>query len=656
MNLTQFSSSTHNLKIDDPFWSDYISRVREVMVPYQWEALNDRAEGAEPSRAIVNFKIAAGREHGEFYGMVFQDSDVFKWLEATSYLLETRRDSVLEAIADELIDLIVEAQREDGYLNTYFLLKEPGKEWTNLAECHELYCAGHFIEAAVAYFRATGKRKLLDAACRFADYIDTVFGTAPGKLPGYDGHQEIELALVKLYHACGDEKYLKLSGYFLDQRGRKPHFFEQEWEKRGQTIHFPHLQMVHEHEYSQSHLPVREQTTAEGHAVRLVYMCTAMADIAAETGDQEMLAACHKLWDNIVHKRMYITGGIGSMEQGESFTTDYDLPPDLAYAETCASIGLIFFARRMQRLDRNSKYADVIERALYNTVIGGMSLDGTKFFYVNPLEVDPGILGKNKNYNHIKAERQGWFTCACCPPNISRLLASLGEYIYSVQDQTVYIELYIGSRMETVIGGESICLEQDSHYAADGTSTVTVRMKAPEAAFTLALRMPDWCDEAELEIAGERLQFHSGEQDGYIRLHRVWRNGDSLSIRFAMPVRRMKSHPSVRESFGEVALQRGPFVYCLEEADNGKELYSLLLAKDARFELKEKEFLTPLAGLKSIIASGIRIQTGSDWESALYRGDSSWTSQQVRLEFIPYFAWANRGAGEMCVWVSEEQS
>ncbi|WP_338044359.1 glycoside hydrolase family 127 protein [Paenibacillus pinistramenti] len=403
------------IHIQDEFWSEYVRLVREVMVPYQWEALNDNVEGAEPSHAIANFRIAGGLEQGEFYGMVFQDSDVAKWLEAVAYLLETRPDPQLEEVADSVIDIVVKAQREDGYINTYFTLKEPGHEWTNLAECHELYCAGHMIEAATAYYRATGKRKLLDAVCRFADYMDKVFGTEPGKLHGYDGHQEIELALVKLFQATGEEKYLQLSRYFLDQRGAKPHFFEEEWENRGRTVHFPQLSMAHDHLYNQSHLPVREQHQAEGHAVRLVYMCTAMADIAAETGDIEMLAACDRLWNSIVNRRMYITGGIGSMEQGESFTADYDLPGDLAYAETCASVGLIFFARRMRKLRRSSTYADIIERALYNTVISGMSLDGTKFFYVNPLEVYPDVIGKNKNYDHVKPERQGWFTCLPAP-------------------------------------------------------------------------------------------------------------------------------------------------------------------------------------------------------------------------------------------------
>lgn len=645
------SPARGRVQIDDPFWSEYIRLVREVMVPYQWEALNDRIAGAEPSHAIRNFKIAAGREEGEFYGMVFQDSDVSKWLEAVAYLLETARDPALEDIADEVIDLLAAAQREDGYLNTYFMLKEPGKEWSNLAECHELYCAGHLIEAATAYYRATGKRKLLDLASRYADYIADVFGTEPGKLHGYDGHQEIELALVKLFHATGEEKYLQLSRYFLDQRGSQPHYFEQEWEKRGRTLHFPQLSMVHDHEYSQSHLPVREQTTAEGHAVRMVYMCTAMADIALETGDEAMLAACRKLWENIVNKRMYVTGGIGSMEQGESFTADYDLPPDLAYAETCASVGLIFFARRMLALEHNSKYADVMERALYNTVISGMSLDGTKFFYVNPLEVYPEVLGKNKNYNHVKAVRQGWFTCACCPPNVSRLLASLGDYIYSAQGDTLYVELYIGGRTEMVVGGVPIAIEQFSSYTSDGKVRLVVE---PERAgkFTVALRLPDWCREVRVTMNGESRAYHAGNADGYIHMTREWSSGDTVELCFAMPVTRVKGHPHIRQTFSKVALQRGPFVYCLEEADNGKRLYQLRLPSEGEYTLAEEHGFPK--GIKTISVSGERIRPEAGWGEGLYASGSTWSSRKQELKFIPYFTWANRGEGEMSVWVGEE--
>lgn len=646
------TAASGKVQIQDVFWSEYIRLVREVMVPYQWEALNDRIEGAAPSHAIRNFKIAAGREEGGFYGMVFQDSDVGKWLEAVAYLLETQRDSALEDIADEVIELLIAAQRADGYLNTYFLLKEPGQEWSNLAECHELYCAGHLIEAATAYYRATGKRKLLDAVSRYADYIASVFGTGPGKLHGYDGHQEIELALVKLFHATGEKKYLELGRYFLEQRGQQPHYFEEEWERRGRTLHFPELSMVHDHLYSQSHLPVREQATAEGHAVRLVYMCTAMADIALETKDAGLLAACRKLWDNIVNRRMYITGGIGSMEQGESFTADYDLPPDLAYAETCASVGLIFFARRMLALDHHRKYADVLERALYNTVISGMSLDGTRFFYVNPLEVYPEVLGKNKNYKHVKAERQGWFTCACCPPNVARLLASLGDYMYSAQGDTLYVELYIGGQLETVINGLPLRLEQHSSYGTDGNVRFVVDPEQ-EREFTIALRLPDWSNEAIVSINGQANTYSGGSADGYIHLTRSWASGDAIEVCFAMPVQRMKGHPHIRQTFSKVALQRGPFVYCLEEADNGKRLYQLRLAAGRAYTLAGEPGFP--AGIQTLSVPGIRAQPEGEWPAeGLYSSGASWTGREVQLKFIPYFAWANRGAGEMSVWIEEE--
>ncbi|MDQ0091962.1 DUF1680 family protein [Paenibacillus anaericanus] len=636
--------------IHDPFWSEYIRLVRKVVVPYQWEALNDRVPEAEPSHAITNFKIAAGEAQGEFYGMVFQDSDVAKWLEAVAYLLETQSDPDLEQIADEVIEIITKAQQPDGYLNTYFTLKEPGNRWTNLAECHELYCAGHMIEAGVAYYQATGKRVLLDVVCRFADYIDTVFGNEPGQLQGYDGHQEIELALMKLYHATGEDKYLRLSSYFLEQRGAKPDFYEDQWEKRGKTTHFPQLTMTFDHAYSQAHLPVRKQDTAEGHAVRLVYMCTAMADLAAETGDPGLLEACRKLWSNIVNKRMYITGGIGSMEHGESFTMDYDLPGDTAYAETCASIGLIFFAQRMLRISPDSKVADVMERALYNTVVSGMSQDGKKFFYVNPLEVYPEAHGKNRIYDHVKPERQGWFGCACCPPNIARLLASLGDYVYTMQDGTVYVQLYIGSELNTEVNGRPIKLEQHSKYTSDGE--VNFRIRTEEALrFTLALRMPDWCDRVEVTVGGEQHEFKQGDQDGYIRLNRVWEQGEEIDVVFSMPVLRMKAHPLVRQTFGKVALQRGPFVYCLEEADNGAELYQLKLPLNSSFEVRRDDRIHE--GLNVIHVTGERWMAAENWQEHLYRSDAHWIKESTELKFIPYFTWANRGLGEMSVWVEE---
>ena len=638
-------------RIEDPFWSEYIRLVREVVVPYQWDALNDRVPEAEPSYAIRNFKIAAGEERGRFRGMVFQDSDVAKWLEAAAYLLETEPDPALEAAADEVIGLIGRAQGDDGYVNTYFTLEEPEGRWTNLAECHELYVAGHLIEAGVAYWRATGKTSLLRIASRLADYIDTVFGPEPGKLHGYDGHPEIELALMKLYEASGNEAYMRLSQYFLNQRGAKPDFYSDQWEKRGGAVHFHELDMNRDLAYSQAHLPVREQRSAEGHAVRLVYMCAGMADVAAETGDEEMMEACRRLWRSIVSRRMYITGGIGSQRHGESFTLDYDLPGDTAYAETCASIGLVFFARRMLEHDPHAEYADVMERALYNTVVGGMSRDGRRFFYVNPLEVFPALIGRNRNYDHVKPVRQGWFGCACCPPNIARLLASLGQYIYVGKGRTIYANLYIGGESRWEIDGAEVMLEQQSDYAWNGKSRLTIRTGRP-VELTLALRIPDWTDASgvELLVNGALHPIEGAIADGYARLTRAWESGDQVDIRFPLEIRRMKGHPSVRHTVGKVALQRGPFVYCLEEADNGPELHRLRLPGDG--ELLARRDGSLLGGLTVIEGTGERISDPPD-EDKLYAADVDWGTEPAALRWIPYYAWANRGEGEMAVWIGE---
>jgi DUF1680 family protein len=639
------------VQIKDDFWSEYVRLVREVVVPYQWDALNDRVPGAEPSHAIKNFKIAAGEEKGDFYGMVFQDSDVAKWLEAVSYLLATKPDTEMERIADEVIDTIAKAQQEDGYLNTYFTLKEPDKKWMDLCECHELYCAGHMIEAAVAYFEATGKRKLLDVVSLFADYIDTVFGKEPGKIRGYDGHQEIELALVKLYHATGNEKYLKLSQYFLDERGQQPYFYDEEWEKRGKNNHWPFSFMVNDKAYSQAHLPVREQDTAVGHAVRLVYMCSGMADVAAETGDLGLLEACRKLWNNIVTRQMYVTGGIGAMAHKEAFTVDYDLPNDTVYAETCASIGLIFFAQRMLRLEPKSKYADVMERALYNTVVSGMSRDGKSFFYVNPLEVNPTACGKNHNYDHIKPERQGWFGCACCPPNVARLLASLGQYIYSLNDRTIFTHLYIGGQAEFELDGQSVIIDQESQLPWEGSVQfkITVGQKTD---FTLALRIPDWCDGSVVTLNGEDITLKVNVIDGYALVKNNWENGDVVYLTLPMNVSRMKGHPLVRQTAGKVALQRGPLVYCLEEADNGNNLHQIILPKQAEFKVSYDP--QTVGGLETITVEAER-QVTRDWGEELYRREAVVRSEQVDVTFIPYYAWANRGVGEMQVWVREKE-
>ena len=374
-------------QIDDPFWSRKRETVRTQMIPYQWRALNDQVEGAAPSHCIKNFKIAAGLEEGKFEGRVFQDSDVAKWLEAVGYALSWHKDEELERTADEAIDIIAAAQQPDGYLDTYYIINGLDKRWTNLMNNHELYCAGHMIEAGIAYYEGTGKRKLLDVVIRLADCIDRTFGPEEGKLHAYPGHEIIEMALVRLYHLTKEEKYLNLAKYFIDERGQEPLYFKEEREKYGNTYYWE--DSLFQEQYFQAGKPVREQKEAEGHAVRAVYLYSGMASAAKETGDMSLWEACTRLWENVARRQMYITGAIGSSDYGEAFTFDYDLPNDTAYGETCASIGLIFWARRMLEVEPKSEYADVMEQALFNTCLSGMSLDGRKFFYVNPLEVNP---------------------------------------------------------------------------------------------------------------------------------------------------------------------------------------------------------------------------------------------------------------------------
>ncbi|MGG1513910.1 beta-L-arabinofuranosidase domain-containing protein [Paenibacillus oryzisoli] len=638
---------TGKVRIEDSFWSPYIRLVKEVVLPYQWEALNDGIEDAEPSHAIRNFRIAAGQEAGMFGGMVFQDSDVYKWLEAASYMLSVQPDPGLEAIADDVVELLAQAQQPDGYLNTYFTLKEPEHRWSNLAECHELYCAGHLIEAGVAYFQATGKRKLLDVCCRYADYVDSVFGSEPEKLQGYDGHQEIELALMKLYEVTGNEQYVKLSQFFLDERGRQPSFYAQEYEKRENKVHFKELNMAFDLKYSQSHLPVREQDTAVGHAVRLVYMCTGMAHVAGVTGDASLLEACRKLWANIVHKQMYITGAIGAMAYGESFTIDYDLPNDTVYGETCASIGLIFFARRMLENEPKGEYADVLERALYNTVLGGMAMDGKHFFYVNPLEVHPKANEVNPIYGHVKIQRQPWFGCSCCPPNIARLLASLNHYVYTARGDTLYVHLYIGGEAELRIDGQPVRIQQDSGYTSDGVVSLSIQDIGAAGPFTLAFRVPAWCEDVVYRLNGT-IYLPDDVRDGYAYLTRAWQSGDRLELLFNMQVQLIQSHPLVRQNAGKVALQRGPFLYCLEEADNGSHLHLLEIDREAAFTVEYDPYL--LDGLSTIRVEALRTEVPAEG-AHLYAPHKAWAQSRVMSTFIPYYAWGNRGSGEMMVWV-----
>lgn len=661
-------SSIKKVKVQTGLFGRIGKLMREYVIPYQWEILNDRvdtvpdhsienfsvASGEKvdyPSHCIANFRIAAGEQKGDFYGMVFQDSDLAKWLEAAAYSLMTNPDAGLESEADAVIKLIGRAQQSNGYLNTFFTIKEPEKRWTNLCECHELYCAGHMMEAAVAYYQATGKRELLDIMLRMAYCIDSVLGPAEdGKLPGYPGHEEIELALVKMYQVTGDEKLIKLANYFIDERGKKPLYFDQEFEKRNHDSHFwylypPNGMYSNGRKYAQYHLPVREQKAFEGHAVRCMYMASGMADVARVKGDKSLLEACKTLYENMAGRRMYITGGIGSTPNGEMFTFDYDLPNDLVYGETCASIGLVFFMQRMLMLEQDSKYADTMERALFNTCIAGMSLDGRNFFYVNPLEVDPTASKNNPNRKHVLAVRPAWFGCACCPPNLARLVTSLGQYIYGVKDNKIFVHLYMSNEASLELSNGCANLEMETNYPYEGS----INIRASQGNYSLCLRIPEWSrNQWNVKVNGKEVQ--AIVENGYAVANRQWNEGDMLQLTLDMQVKRIYANPRVSKDVGRVAIQRGPLVYCLESIDNGPGLQQVYLPPDARFSVINRP--DKLEGIIEIKTEGLRIKDAG--EDHLYFYNTSFEYEKVPLTFIPYYSWANRGENEMTVWVHEK--
>lgn len=651
MQSDVIEADLNQISITDPFLGEYQRLIRDVVIPYQWEALNDNIAEAEPSHALTNYRIAAGLEKGEFYGMVFQDSDVTKWLEAVAWSLSQKPDSALEQTADDVIELLAKAQCDDGYLNTWYTVKEPGLRWTNVAECHELYCAGHLFEAAVAFYNATGKRRLLDIACRFADHINNVFGPGQNQLHGYPGHPEIELALMRLYEVTQEPRYQALARFFLDERGKQPYYYDTEFEKRGGTWHWDNwgdAWMVKDKAYTHAHKPLAEQSEAVGHAVRSVYLMTGLAHIARMTQDEEKRQTCLRIWNNMVQRRMYITGGIGSQGIGEAFTSDYDLPNDTAYGESCASIGLMMFARRMLEMEGDAHYADVMERAFYNTVLGGMALDGKHFFYVNPLETQPKSIPHNHIYDHIKPVRQRWFGCACCPPNIARTLVAIGHYIFTPRPDALFINFYAGSKAQFAVAGGELQLTMTGNYPWDERVEITIDNVQP-VAHTLALRLPAWCDNPQILVNGEKAM---GEvRKGYLHLYRHWQQGDTLTLTLPMTVKRVYANPRVRHTAGKVAIQRGPLIYCLEEADNASELHNLSLPRDS--VVREIAGTGVLQGKVLLQAEGLRLPTSQENEP-LYSFDKPLTRvEKQTLTFIPWFSWANRGEGEMRVWVDE---
>ncbi len=623
------------------FLAERARLVREVVIPYQWEALNDRVAGAEPSGCVHNFQVAAGEKPGKFHGLFWQDSDLAKWIEAAAYRLATHPDAALDAELDRLIATLAKAQGADGYLNTYFQLVEPQQRWANLRDCHELYVAGHLIEAGVAHFRATGKRTLLAVVGKLADLIERTFGLGPGQIPGYCGHEEVELALMKLARATGEARYARLAAYFINQRGQEPNYLAEETKRRGDPLpwhmYFDGLGTL------QAARPVRELAEPVGHAVRQMYLLAAMADVALDLGDDSLRRTCRRLWDRIVQGHLYLTGGVGSEPYGEKFTEPFDLPPDRAYAETCAAIGVIFFARRMLEDELRGEYADVMERALYNNVLSGMSLDGTKFFYVNPLELIPAVAKRRYECHLVKTQRVGWFGCACCPPNVARLLASLGEYVASQRPDGLALHLYAECDLRFAVAGVGVRLAVRTDYPWTEAVALEVQPESPQE-FTLHLRVPGWCRGARLAVNGAAHAL--APVDGYAALRRVWRAGDRVELTLPLPVERVRADPRVATVAGCVALQRGPVVYCLEQADNGALLAALSLPHAAELTARHDPAL--LGGCVVIEGPGLRLPTGL----ALYQTTPPEPAAQS-LRAIPYGLWANRGEGEMRVWIRE---
>lgn len=575
MDQKNFSKplSLAKVQVTDAFWKKEMELVRTEVIPYQWNALNDNVPGAAPSFCMRNYRRAGevekerkakgdkfvqikypldtfetlpkdGKMDGRFYGFLFQDTDFTKWVEAVAYSLTQHPDPELEKTADEAIEAVCAAQREDGYLDTYYLINDQDMIFTNLKDNHELYCFGHLTEGAVAYYQATGKDHLLKAAERFADFIASKLGHGEGKKAGYPGHEIAEMALMRLYDLTGEQKYLDLAKYFIDERGTKPYYYD-------------------------------------------------------------------------------------------------DLPNDTAYAETCASIGLVFFARRMLEIQAKAEYADVMELALYNGVLSGMALDGKSFFYVNPLEVLPEACHKDERKFHVKPIRQKWFGCACCPPNLARTVSSVASYAYTENDTTLFVHLYMGGTVE----GEKVKASITSEFPWDGHVSVTCESDTKEP-YTFAFRIPGWCASYEKEIPkGAEVE----EKDGYLYVTKVWAKGETIRLNFPMEIQFLASNPLVREDAGRVAVKRGPVVYCMEEADNGKNLHLTKLCVNGE---KTAEAADELGEhFVRVTAEGRRMKLGDAEKQPLYHLYQKEEEEKTKLKLIPYYMWNNRGEGEMQVWI-----
>lgn len=612
------------------FWGQRADVVAERTV----HILYDRSVAAGMLDQIDIERTAPGKvvsyDGGLMTAQMFWDSDFGKIIETAAYCLFRKPDPALEAKIDAVADLYEKLQQPDGYLNSWFQRIEPGLRWTNLRDTHELYSAGHLIEGAVAYYQATGKRKLLDVMCRYVDHIAAVFGPGPEQIRGYDGHEEIELALVKLSRVTGRRDYLDLAKFFIDERGQQPHFFDMEARQHGRDPADYHFES---HEFSQSAQPVRDQRRVVGHAVRAMYLYAGMSDIATEFDDGALEAALGALWRDLTATKLYVTGGIGPSRTNEGFTHDYDLPNLTAYAETCAAVGLVFWSSRMLGLGPNGRYADVMEQALYNGASSGLSLDGTHFFYENPLA------------SRADHRRWQWHRCPCCAPNIARLTASVGSYMYGQAQDCVAVHLYGAGTARLDLGGRSVTIDQATDYPWHGRVILSITPELPGDRFTLYLRIPGWAADHSLSINGAALTDRPA--DGYVAIYRFWQADDRIELDLDMTVAALHAHPLAADNAGRLALRRGPLVYCLEEVDNNAPLASLSLTLPVATAPTQMNCLAP--GLVALQLDG-RADCLDEWTDTLYRQAPA-SSAPVSLVAVPYFAWANRAPGEMSTWI-----
>lgn len=621
-----------DVNITGAFWHERLETVLTRTIPSQLKKLEESGIRGSIKLPKPVPPLTIPRHSNGFTIQYFWDSDIGKWIEAAAYALSHRHDASVEAEIEAMTDDLEAAQEDDGYLNCFYTQREPDKKWTNLRDNHELYNAGHLLEGAVAYYRATGKDRLLKVMERYVDHIARTFGTAPGQRRGYPGHQEIELALVKAYHATGEQKYLDLATYFIDERGNAEgveHYFDIEAKARGEDPKAYHQKT---YEYSQAHLPVRRQTKVVGHAVRAMYMYAAMADLAAEHGDDSLKTACEALWRDVTERRMYVTGGFGPSEKNEGFTKDYDLPNDTAYAETCASVAMVFWAARMLNLDLDGHYADVLELALYNNALAGLSRDGEHYFYDNKLESDGS--------HH----RWAWHACPCCTMNVSRMVASVAGYFYGVAETEIAVHLYGGATTTLPVAGGKVALAETSNYPWDGAIRIEV---TPEGTgpFTLSLRIPSWCDGAAASVNGEAVPMET--ERGYLKINRDWAAGDVVELDLPMTPERLYAHPDVRQDAGRVALRRGPLVYCCEQVDNSTPIHRMRLPRDADLT---SGFASDLLGGIAVVEATAKERTPQTED--LYSTEPP-SEARTALKAIPYYIWCNRGQNPMQVWLLE---